>query len=67
MAPRPKYVAACDFQHGQDRYQAGDPITDAAALQALLVYGDKFATNTATRRADPPTPDPGPETALPKE
>lgn len=66
MAPRPKYVAARDFQHGPNRYKAGDPITDAAALQALLVHGDKFVTNTATRQAET-TPDPGPETAIQKE
>lgn len=66
MTPRPKYVATRDFRHGPHNYTAGDPISDAATLQALLVHGDKFVTNTATRRADPPT-DPGPETATPKE
>lgn len=68
MAPRPKYVAARSFRHGQSVYEAGDPITDGGALQALLVHGDKFVTNTATRQADTPT-NPGPDegSAVPLE
>lgn len=67
MAPRPKYVAARDFHHGSSRYQAGDPITDGATLQALLVHGDKFVTNTAATRHAEPTPTPGLEEADLKE
>lgn len=55
MAPRPKFVATCDFQRHGARYAEGDPVP-AGVADALARHGDRFVRSTTKRAQTAATP-----------
>lgn len=60
---RPKYIAACNFQIGGDRFEEGDPVLDQRVIDMTVRHGSRFVRLNTKSRPSNTKPNTQPEAA----